>query len=265
MNDKIINEDLLLKAIGSEINVKSEDFEFLFPTYSKSIKVELYCPRCKEKRIFKCSDVTTAGYYLSKSVNEALIVHNNELLIYDFSCEYNHSFKVSFETLGKGNLVKFGQYPSSMYFSKEINDNIIKELDESEKEYYLLSIKSKENNLNIASVVYLRRVFESLIEKAKNKSKTDFTGMKTKDIIKQLVKENLLNEMLKSTGYNVLYSLLSDGVHNLSEEECNEQFKLLKSAIEIILEDEIYKKQLEKRKIRIGSLLSNKNSEKEKN
>ena len=265
MNDKVLNEDLLLKAIGSEVSVKPEDFDFLFPDFTMSIKVELYCPICKEKRIFKCSDVTKEGYYLNKNEKEALIAHNNELLIYDFSCEYNHKFKVSFETLGKGTLVKFGQYPSPMYFSKTINNDITKELDEVEKKYYLLSIKSQENNLNIASLVYLRRVFESLIEKAKNKSEKDFTGMRTKDIIKQLVKENLLNEMLKNTGYNVLYTLLSDGVHNLSEEECHEQFELLKSAIEIILEDEIYKKQLEKRKINIGNLLSNKNSEKIKN
>ena len=268
MNDKVLNEDLLLKAIGSEVSVKSDDFSFLFPDINKPIKVELYCPICKEKRIFNCCDVTATGYYLNHSIhdrNEALITKNNELLIYDFSCEYNHKFKMAMETLGKGNLVKFGQFPSPMYFSKKINDDVTKELDEVEKKYYLLSIKSQENNLNIASLVYLRRVFESLIEKAKNKSETDFTGMRTKDIIKQLVKENLLNEMLKNTGYNVLYTLLSDGVHNLSEEECHEQFELLKSAIEIILEDEIYKKQLEKRKISIGNLLSNRNSEKVKN
>ena len=60
----------------------------------------------------------------------------------------------------------------------------------------------------------------------------------------------------------VLYSLLSDGVHNLSEEQCKEQYELLKSAVEIILEDEIYKRNLEKRKKSIGNLLSNKNSEK---
>ena len=268
MNDKVLNEDLLLKAIGSEVSVKSDDFSFLFPNINKTIKVELYCPICKEKRIFNCCNVTATGYYLNQSIttrNEALITKNSELLIYDFSCEYNHRFKIAMETLGKGKLVKFGQFPSPMYFSKNINNSAIKMLDDEEKKYYMLAIKSQENNLNIASFVYLRRVFESLIDKAQKQSETDFSGMRTKDIIKQLVKENLLNEILKDTGYNVLYTLLSDGVHNLSEEECSDQFELLKSAIEIILEDELYKRQLEKRKISIGNLLSNKNSEKVKN
>lgn len=42
----------------------------------------------------------------------------------------------------------------------------------------------------------------------------------------------------------IINSILSDGVHNLSEA----QYELLKSAVEIILEDEIYKSDLEKRK-----------------
>ena len=132
MNDKIINENLLLKAIGTQISVKSEDFNFLFPDINKPVKVELYCPICKEKRIFKCQDTDTTGYYLNNVSrrNEALITRSNDLLIYDFSCEYNHYFKVAFETLGKGNLVKFGQYPSPMNFSKKINNRAIKILDE---------------------------------------------------------------------------------------------------------------------------------------
>lgn len=263
MSNKLLCEKIILDPIGTVITLSRDDINYLYPSSGHPVKVELYCPYCKEKRVFKCKDSNGIGGYINyKSDAEyAIFKHSNELIVYDFSCEYDHNLKIAFETLSNGNMVKFGQYPSPMLFSKSINDEIFKILDDNEKEYYLLSIKSRANNLNIASFLYLRRVFESLIDKVKNGSKTDFSGMKTKEVIKQLIKEGMLNEMLKDNGYNVLYSLLSDGVHNLSEKECESMFDLLKSAIEIILEDEIYKKNLNRRKLEIGNLLSNKNSE----
>lgn len=265
MNNEIINEKLIIDPIETIITVEESKVDGLFPDIYNQIKLELYCPICKEKRIFKCSTTEKLGYDLNQSYstrNKSVLTKSGMLIIYNFSCEYNHCFKMIIETLGNRELIKIGQFPSPMFFSSKINNDIFKILDENEKKYYILSVKSYNNNLNIASFVYLRRVFESLLAKAIKQSDTNFEGMKTKDKIKQLVKEGLLNELLNNTGYNVLYSLLSDGVHNLSEEQCKEQYDLLKSAVEIILEEEIYKRNLEKRKKSIGNLLSNKNSEK---
>lgn len=265
MNNEVINEKLIIEPIETIITIEESKVGGLFPDMYNPIKLELYCPICKEKRIFKCVDTEKLGYDLNQGLtvrNKSVLTKNRMLIIYNFSCEYNHSFKMIMQTLGNKELIKIGQFPSPMFFSSKINNEVFKILDENEKNYYLLSVKSHNNNLNIASFVYLRRVFESLLEKAIKQSNTNFDGMKTKEKIKQLVKEGLLNDLLKNTGYNVLYSLLSDGVHNLSEEQCKEQYELLKSAVEIILEDEIYKRNLEKRKNNIGNLLSNKNSEK---
>lgn len=265
MNSKVINEEIMLSPIGSVYKVEKNDISYLFPTSTSPIKIELFCPVCKEKRIFSCCKMETTDYYFNGGEyyqELALYENSNSLISYNFSCEYGHNMKISLITLGEGNIKKYGQYPSSMYYSTEINDGIFKILTEEEKEYYKLSIKSKNENLNIASLMYLRRVFESLINKAKKKSTTDFSGKKVKEIIKILVKEGLLNPMLSDNGYNVLYSILSDGIHNLSEDECKSQYPLLKSAIEIILEDEQYQQNLEKRKKKIGNLLSNTNSEK---
>ena len=269
MNDKYINTKFITDPIYTSIEINElSNSILLFPEYNHPIKIELYCPICKEKRIFKCTSFKTVGnafnggYYEKSKV--ILGDFAGELIIYEFSCEYNHLLKLVLETRGKGSLIKIGQFPMPMLYSETINNDLIKFLDLEEQKYYMLSIKAFNDNLNIASFVYLRRVFESLIIKAKDKSKSDFTGKKTKDIVKVLVKESLLNEMLKENGYNVLYSLLSDGVHSLSEENCKENYELLKEAIEIILEDEIYKMKLEKRKKRIGNSLSNKNSERVK-
>ena len=266
MNDKIINEELLTAPIGTKTNINQDAKDNdIYPDYFRPIKVELNCPYCKATRIFSSKDCNAIGHYLSQKNNQKVysIANENckgELLIYKFSCEMNHNLNLMLEVSGKDELIKVGQWPEPIALAKNNNDELLKELDEENIVYYLNALKSRNNNLNIASFVYLRRIFEKLIDEAKKKSKSNFDGKKIKDVIKILVKEGLLNSLLNDMGYNVLYSLISDGVHNLSEIECQNHFDLLKEAIEIILEDEIYRKKQEKRKKRIGNELNNENS-----
>lgn len=63
-----------------------------------------------------------------------------------------------------------------------------------------------------------------------------------------------------------LYSILSKGIHELSEEECLDIFPVLKTAIEYILDEIKAKKELEEKKRilseQIGKINSNIGSEK---
>ena len=265
MNDKVINYDVLTSPIGTKIKIPDDvTITDVVPIY-KDIKIELYCPECKEKRIFTSNTYKKVGFYLerydiSKELLEKAV---KEHLLYIFKCELKHQVTLILEIESKNILIKIGQYPSSISLQISANNELLKELDKDNKKYYLNALKAYNDNLNIAAFIYLRRIFESLINEACKKSSQDYKGMKIKEIIKDLVNKNLINPLFIDTGYNILYSLISDGVHNLSEEKCKEQFILLKDAIEIILEDEIYKKKQEKRKKSIGNKLSNMNSAKE--
>ena len=57
-----------------------------------------------------------------------------------------------------------------------------------------------------------------------------------------------------------IYSILSKGIHELDEEECLEIFDILKTGIEIILEEKIEKINKEKRKKFIEKELNKVNS-----
>jgi hypothetical protein len=87
--------------------------------------------------------------------------------------------------------------------------------------------------------VYLRRIFESLIEDAHVEASTEpgwdeqaYGGSRVAEKIVML--ERLLPPFLVEN--RGLYSVLSVGVHTLSEEECLAAFPAVRLAIELILD-----------------------------
>jgi hypothetical protein len=94
--------------------------------------------------------------------------------------------------------------------------------------------------------VYLRRIFESLIEEARNEGAKDsswddeeFTKSRMDEKI-LLLQDKLPSFLVENRG---LYSILSKGIHSLTEEECLEYFNPVKVAIELILDEKIEQEQ----------------------
>jgi len=106
------------------------------------------------------------------------------------------------------------------------------------------------HGVGIGSYVYLRRVFESLIEDAHAKAKVE-KGWLEEDYQKGRMKEKV--SMLKSflprfiVEHPQLYGILSLGVHELTEEECLKNFEVLKAGILVIAEERMHEIQREKR------------------
>ena len=61
--------------------------------------------------------------------------------------------------------------------------------------------------------------------------------------------------------YKPLYSLLSAGIHSLTEDECCQEYSLLKSILLDILEEQKAKKEKEKKRREIQELYSKKNND----
>ena len=139
-------------------------------------------------------------------------------------------------------LFKIGQYPS------------IAEISQPElKKYRAVLTKEKYTELNrgvglishgvgIGSFVYLRRIFEDLIEEAHLKLSVNegwddqvYTKSRMNEKI-DLLKSELPNFLVQNRG---LYSILSKGIHELSENECKEYFPTVKLGIELILDEKL--------------------------
>jgi hypothetical protein len=73
------------------------------------------------------------------------------------------------------------------------------------------------------------------------------------------VLKNYLPESLSSRAK--IYGIISKGIHELSEEECKEMFPLIKTGIELILDEIIVKKAREEKEKTLDSFLSKKSAE----
>lgn len=66
-----------------------------------------------------------------------------------------------------------------------------------------------------------------------------------------------LPDIMQEQGFNNIYTKISDGIHNLTEDECLSIFPVLKEGIEEILIERLEKQNKEKRRKEISNKLSN--------
>jgi hypothetical protein len=99
------------------------------------------------------------------------------------------------------------------------------------------------HGVGIGAYVYLRRVFESLVEEAHQLALTTSAGWDEKEYESSRMRERiqLLKPLLPPflVEHPQLYNILSRGVHELAESECLSNFDALKCAITVILDERI--------------------------
>ncbi|MFA5169655.1 MAG: hypothetical protein WC420_02885 [Candidatus Paceibacterota bacterium] len=158
-------------------------------------------------------------------------------------------------------VIKIGQFPSiaDLQFS-EIGKKYDKVLPEEDLKNLKKAIGLISHGIGAGSFVYLRRIFEKLIFEAYKNNATSIEILEN-DFNKQRMMEKIeaLKSFLPTQLFEMkgIYSILSNGVHELTEEECLKYFGPLKLSIELILDqkieeiqkrekDEMVKKELQK-------------------
>ena len=136
---------------------------------------------------------------------------------------------------------KIGQFPTiadleiGKYkkFSKLLSKENLRELNKA--------IGLSANGVGIGAFVYLRRIFENLIENYHNEAKKndswneeEYTNSRISERI-ELLKSHLPPAVVK---YKKVYSIISKGIHELEEQECLTYFPIVKDAIIAILEQD---------------------------
>jgi len=116
---------------------------------------------------------------------------------------------------------------------------------------FVRGIGLRAHGVGIGSFVYLRRIFEHLIEKEhieakKDKNWDDDIYERSRMVEKiELLKDYLPKFLVENKD---LYGILSLGVHELSEDECLKYFDPIKMGIIEILEEKVIEKQREDRR-----------------
>lgn len=139
-------------------------------------------------------------------------------------------------------LIKVGQYPSVATIHLHEIKQYKKLLPTEKMKEITRAIGLAANGVGIGSFVYLRRVFEYLIQQAyqdaiENKSivESDFQRARMDKKI-ELLKAYLPTFLVD---HKELYSILSLGIHELDENTCLQHFDTLRVGIEIILDEQL--------------------------
>lgn len=217
--------------------------------------IDLYCTACKGHSIFKPSNKGqlpskwVSGYAFAEGELPFGSIH--------FSCtrDETHIFEIQIAHIGES-IIKIGQFPSKADIENPEWNKYSKIIPST----YLSDIKKaiglSAHGIGAGSFVYLRRVMEYLINEAYKKalSNPEFDNEKyhKSRIVEKIIQlKDYLPKILVDN--KEAYSILSKGVHELEESECLENFDLLKTTIELILDEILNDKNREERELAIKS------------
>lgn len=160
--------------------------------------------------------------------------------------------------------VKFGQWPSLTDFQVGNLTPLEEGLSKLQRKEFVRAINCAAHGFNVAACVYYRRVFESVMDEAREKC-MEAKGMKewpeyqsaaSGERIQLLV--GFLPEFM--TEHPHLYRILSIGVHQLTEEDCKKEMPMLRQAMELIFEDKVAQVRKEKQRLAVSKMLSQSSS-----
>jgi hypothetical protein len=235
--------------------------------------LDCFCPKCEKPTTFKSrnsnKEILDLVYSRMKACEEYNrsnskwtfnyssffnILHEIEFFSRSFYCPRNpndksHDIIVMFR-INENKIIKLGQLPqladlenSQLNKYKAIEKEIYQELNRAAGLY--------SHGIGVGSFVYLRRIIEKYIVYPEIEKLVEDENITKEQVLSSdfkgkiaLAKQHLPTLLVKNPR---IYSILSKGIHSLSEKECLEIFNPLLIAIELILDERLEKIEREKK------------------
>jgi hypothetical protein len=208
--------------------------------------LDMYCPDCKATSVFQC---TTSYDYHSPTFDNW---HHSGFMTINAICSrrQEHVGSFVFRLRQDCGIQKIGQYPSAAdiggYDVKKYGKVLSKENFSGLKTAIGLSA----HGVGAGALVYLRRIFESLIAQAhevaiKESAWDEEAYLKGRMQERVKLLRNYLPPFLVE--HNKLYGILSHGIHEMPEEQCREYFPILKMSIGLILDQKLLELETQKK------------------
>lgn len=267
IKNDFVTEEMLLEPLYKKIHIdKATKAYNFFPC--NDVRVECYCKECNSRRIFSFNNSEIAfACLLAESTpgSSTNIPHDSlesvfstiDFFTFHAMADCQHKMIIHFMKIDNETIMKIGQIPSIYDLNENINNKkFLKILGKEYAEYYKSACSLYSFSTYIGALIYLRRIFEKILidvfkENIEN-IQIDFDTFKKErmeDKIKIL--KPYLPSIMFNQGFNTIYTKISDGVHNLTEEECSNMFLVLKMGIEEILTK---KMEMDEEKNRIKDL-----------
>jgi hypothetical protein len=249
-------KEILKGPLYKEYELNNDELcDFAYMINGKYFTLDLYCKKCNNVATFsnqKENKKIILGSNGIDSFND-IIIKEKEMANYNFQskpilkliCTRDYQTKIIYyfilndilvDKKVKGyTLIKSGQYPS---LSDLENHNINKysKILKDDLSIFKKGIGLNSHGIGAGAFIYLRMIFERLIFATAKENKIEFSpGTKIKDMIDKL-KDFLPKFMYEN---KIIYSLLSNGLHNMNEKYCIDNFNLLKEIILLILDQKL--------------------------
>jgi hypothetical protein len=200
-----------------------------------------------------CSDIRPFRYPFARGSGAGLPPEEvKHTAIYSFHYTCTGCQKQSFFCWVKISLTpqtwiqKVGQYPSvADLYSAKIK-RYRKVLSPGDYRELSRAVGLAAHGIGIGAFVYLRRIFERLIEEAHQTGCHDFAWDEERFLRSRMPEKiTLLASYLPDflVENKTIYGIISKGLHDLSEEECVQFFSVTQLGIELILEERIAMKE----------------------
>jgi hypothetical protein len=177
------------------------------------------------------------------------------LFVVPFTCTRDDRHTICFIVrVDDGVVCKIGQWPSVADLKTPGIKKYQKALDKERYRELSRAIGLRAHGVGIGAFVYLRRIFEDLIEEAHQNARSK-AGWDENDFVRGRMDEKVLavagelpDVVVESRG---IYAILSKGIHDLTEAECLTLFEPIEQAIEVILDAKLEAKEREEKRAKI--------------
>ncbi|WP_237233813.1 short-chain dehydrogenase [Pseudomonas sp. DR 5-09] len=219
--------------------------------------IDTYCPECNSHSIFRRQITGTISH------NPDAWEGDGQFAI-RLKCSRNtdHQLYFMFKVEGR-TMQKIGQYPSLADLNTYDVRQYAAVLCKDDFKEFNKAIGLAAHGVGVGSFVYLRRIFEHLVDAAYQIAKSDngwddepYRNGRMAERI-QLLEGHLPEFLVENRS---IYKILSQGVHELTENECLAAFPIVKMGIELVLDEKLAaaakQQKLEQAKQAIHSLVS---------
>lgn len=204
-------------------------------------KMDGHCPYCAKISTFSCGGPISvngwANFERDKLFHDRLSI----------TCARNEDRKITFFIrAAEGTIQKVGQFPSFADIALDESKPYRQMLSGEDASELHKAIGLAAHGVGIGAFVYIRRIFERLIWKRFDEFK-DQEGWKSEEFqnLRMVDKIEFLKGHLPAflVSNKKIYSILSLGIHELTEQDCLAFFEVLRTTTTIILDEDKRKKE----------------------
>lgn len=240
-------EELLTEApLYTSMPLEDGDRDQLVGLRRDNIQIDCFCLRCERETVHKTKRTVGGGAGLPGPPPDWMF-KDGYICAELFCARCSHAIVADF-FVHERQLTKWGQLPSVADLSGADLREFRRVLSKDDYAELNRSVGLISHGVGIGAFVYLRRIFERLVSTYAAEAREAGTLPEDFDTLRMREKVERLKKRLPQAVYEYrdAYSILSLGIHELSESECKKAHPVIYAAVRLMLEEELHKREREK-------------------